>query len=63
MKKWRCKICGYVYEGDELPEDFTCPVCGYPASEFEEVTHLNYIYLQYRSLKIYIFLSMQFLTR
>lgn len=37
MKKWRCKICGYVYEGDELPEDFTCPVCGYPASEFEEV--------------------------
>ena len=23
MKKWRCKICGYVYEGDELPEDFT----------------------------------------
>ena len=37
MKKWRCKICGYVYEGYELPEDFTCPVCGYPASEFEEV--------------------------
>ena len=26
--KWICQICGYVYEGDALPEDFKCPVCG-----------------------------------
>ena len=35
---WRCKICGYEYIGDELPEDFECPLCGVPASEFEKVT-------------------------
>lgn len=30
-----CKICGYVYEGDELPADFVCPICKHPASDFE----------------------------
>lgn len=35
MKKWVCKVCGYVHEGDEAPE--FCPLCGVPASEFEEV--------------------------
>ena len=30
-----CKICGYVYEGDPLPEDFICPWCKHPASDFE----------------------------
>ena len=35
-KGYVCKICGYVYEGDELPEDFICPWCKHPASEFEE---------------------------
>lgn len=30
-----CQICGYVYEGDTLPEDFKCPVCGRPASDFK----------------------------
>lgn len=30
-----CKICGYVYEGDALPEDFVCPLCKHPASDFE----------------------------
>ena len=35
--KWRCKICGYIYEGDELPADFICPICGQPASMFEKV--------------------------
>ena len=35
-KKWVCKICGYVYEGDEVPEDFKCPICGAGASAFEE---------------------------
>jgi len=34
MTKWVCNICGYVYEGDELPEGFTCPVCKAPASKF-----------------------------
>jgi Na+-transporting NADH:ubiquinone oxidoreductase subunit C len=35
MKKYRCKICGYIHEGDAPPE--VCPVCKAPASEFEEV--------------------------
>ena len=34
---WRCKICGYEYEGDELPADFICPLCKHPASDFEKV--------------------------
>lgn len=36
-KKYVCSICGYVYEGDELPSDFVCPVCKQPASVFKEV--------------------------
>ena len=36
-KGWVCKICGYVYEGEELPEDFTCPLCKHPASDFERL--------------------------
>ena len=35
---WRCKICGYEYVGDELPEDFICPICKHPASDFEKVS-------------------------
>lgn len=34
-KGWVCKICGYVYEGEELPADFICPICKHPASDFE----------------------------
>ena len=34
---WRCKICGYVYEGEELPSDFVCPWCKHPASDFEKI--------------------------
>jgi len=37
MKKYVCKICGYVYEGDSLPEDYRCPQCKAPASKFEEM--------------------------
>lgn len=33
---WRCRICGYEYVGEELPEDFICPVCKHPASDFEK---------------------------
>lgn len=34
---WRCKICNYVYEGSELPADYTCPLCGHDASDFEPI--------------------------
>ena len=34
---WRCKICNYVYEGSELPADFSCPLCGHPAEDFEPI--------------------------
>lgn len=35
---WRCTVCGYVYEGEELPADFICPLCKHPASDFEKIT-------------------------
>lgn len=35
--KWVCKICGYVHEGEELPEDFICPWCKHPAEDFEKI--------------------------
>lgn len=37
MSKWKCKICGYIYEGETLPENFTCPLCRQPASAFEKI--------------------------
>lgn len=52
MKKYKCTICGYIYdpsEGDDtqgiekgtafenLPEDWTCPVCGATKDQFEEI--------------------------
>lgn len=37
VKGYRCKICGYVYEGTPLPQDFICPWCKHPASDFEEI--------------------------
>ena len=52
MAKWRCKVCGYVYDeekGDkvndidpgtkfeELPDDWLCPVCGAPKDDFEKI--------------------------
>ena len=36
-KKFVCQICGYVHEADSLPEDFTCPLCRRPASDFKEM--------------------------
>ncbi len=36
-KGWVCKVCGYIYEGDELPEDFICPLCKHGASDFEPI--------------------------
>ena len=36
-KGYVCKICGYVHEGDTLPEDFICPVCKHGALDFEKI--------------------------
>ncbi|MCH5162912.1 MAG: flavin reductase [Clostridiales bacterium] len=36
-RKYVCAICGYEYEGDELPEGFECPICGVGAEMFSEV--------------------------
>ena len=36
-KGWVCKICGYVYEGEELPEDYVCPLCKHGPADFEPV--------------------------
>ena len=48
MKKYRCKICGYIYDDakesvkfEDLPEDWTCPWCGAPKSMFELVEEEN----------------------
>ena len=44
MKKWKCSVCGYIYdeakEGipfEDLPEDWTCPQCGAPKSAFQVI--------------------------
>ena len=37
MHKWRCKICGFEYIGEFLPEDYICEICKHPASDFEMV--------------------------
>lgn len=34
---YRCKICGYVYKGDELPDDYVCPICKHGAEDFEPI--------------------------
>ena len=34
---WRCKVCGYIYEGETLPADFICPLCKHPAEDFEKI--------------------------
>ncbi len=36
-KGWVCKICGYIYEGDPLPDDFICPLCKHGAIDFERL--------------------------
>ncbi len=37
-KGFVCKICGYIYEGDTLPDDFVCPLCKHGAADFEPIT-------------------------
>ena len=33
---WVCTICGYIYYGEELPDDFKCPMCGVPKELFKK---------------------------
>ncbi len=35
---WRCTVCGYIYEGDVLPPEFICPLCGEPSTVFEKLS-------------------------
>ena len=35
---WRCTVCGYIYEGEELPADYICPLCKHPAADFVKET-------------------------
>ncbi len=37
VKGWRCTVCGYIYEGEELPADFICPVCKHGVEVFEKI--------------------------
>lgn len=37
VKGWICLVCGYVYEGEELPDDFICPLCGHGVADFEKI--------------------------
>ena len=36
-KGWVCRICGYIYDGEELPDDFVCPLCKHGAADFEKL--------------------------
>ncbi len=36
-RKFKCTVCGYVYDGDELPDDYQCPICGVGKDLFEEI--------------------------
>ena len=36
-KGWICTICGYIYEGETLPNDYICPICKHPASDFQKL--------------------------
>jgi rubredoxin len=38
VKGWRCTICGYIYEGEELPEDYVCPLCKHGPEVFEKIS-------------------------
>ena len=35
---WRCTVCGYIYEGETLPANYKCPICGQGAEVFEKIT-------------------------
>lgn len=37
LRRFKCEVCGYIYEGEELPEDYKCPVCKVGADKFTEI--------------------------
>ncbi len=37
IKGYECRICGYIYQGEVLPPDFECPICGHGPSDFEPI--------------------------
>ena len=37
VKRFVCDVCGYVYEGDEIPDDYECPLCGVGKDMFSEM--------------------------
>lgn len=36
-KGWRCRVCGYIYENENLPADYVCPVCKHGVADFEKI--------------------------
>ncbi len=36
-RRFKCEICGYIYEGEELPADYKCPICGMGPDKFVEI--------------------------
>ena len=37
VKQWECRICGYIYEGEEVPDDYECPLCSHGKEDFVPV--------------------------
>lgn len=37
LHKFKCEVCGYIYEGEALPENFVCPICGVGADKFDKI--------------------------
>lgn len=37
ISRFKCEVCGYIYEGESLPADYKCPVCGMGADKFKEI--------------------------
>lgn len=60
MKKFVCSICGYVYEGDQAPDQ--CPLCKAPATKFVEQTGEHIYADEHRVGKAPLALIRQFLT-
>ena len=40
-RRWECKVCGYIYEGDFLPDDIECPLCKHGKEEFVEIFDID----------------------
>ena len=59
-KGWRCKICGYIYEGEELPDDYICPICKRGFSTYSCKRLRNYLPL---FLRLYIHQSVSIHNR